>query len=138
MKRLIALLTLGALAFFPYGWLARYWPALDTVLDLLDDLLPNDVGHIVGHAMIFFVVGLIVLLAIPKLMRSPMIFFGLVLLGGLSQEILQLSYKRHPRIGDSAFDLLIDLIGAALAFLVARALLKQMKVQTLYDQAPGC
>lgn len=78
--------------------------------------------HAIGHATLFCLVGLAVLLLAPALRMRPARYLGLGLLGALAQEAVQaLAKQDRPNPGD-ARDLLFDTLGLLAAFAVVWAI----------------
>lgn len=115
LPRLWPLVTLLALALFPFGWLAESWPAFAA---LLGTTFSSVRVHAIGHATIFAVVGLALLATFPGLRSRPWHYLGLILLAGAAQEAFQLAYKARPIVFDDARDIVTDLIGALAVYLV--------------------
>ena len=118
-----ALLALTAV--FPFGWLAHQWPAFHTVLYFF---LRGESAHVVGHFLLMGTVGTAVLLVFPRVRHRPAHYFAIMLAFGMSQEILQLlSYKKRPFMGADLFDIVVDLIGAAIVFALFRIVAAQQE-----------
>jgi hypothetical protein len=119
MKQLTPLVALAALiaAFLvPYGWVAQQSPVLDL---LFNQVFHSLAAHVVGHALIFAIIGLAALRAAPGLRDRPAAYAALILCAALGQEGFQLLYKGQLYVGDTLRDILIDLIAAAGAWAVA-------------------
>jgi hypothetical protein len=116
--RLWPLLALLALALFPFGWIGEIWPAFDT---LLGDMFRTVLAHAIGHALIFTVVGLALLLTFPGLQARPLRFLALIVLAGIAQETFQLLYKQRPLEPDELRDLATDMVGGFLALAIVRS-----------------
>ena len=115
LARLAPLLILLGLTLFPFGWLGELWPAFGYALDRV---FATDGRHAIGHATLFFLLGLLALVVVPSLPARPWRYLGLLLLAGVGQEFFQLLYKGRLLIFDDSRDLLTDLVGIALAFVV--------------------
>jgi hypothetical protein len=100
---------------FPYEWLSGVWPAFGSIFD---PVFATTRAHLIGHTTLFFLLGLLVLLSVPLLQRRPLRYFALILLVALGQEALQALFKRHLPTAWDGLDLLLDLTGSALAFLL--------------------
>ena len=110
----LAAVLLVGLALFPYGWLAERWWLFGWVTDFI---FGTELAHVVGHLILFAAVGTAVLHTFPRLQRQPRLYFTLILLLGLAQEILQLvSFKQRPFAGNELLDITVDLLGAFIAF----------------------
>ncbi len=103
---------------FPFEWLSGIWPAFGGIFD---PVFATTRAHLIGHTTLFFLVGLLILLSVPLLQRRPLHYFGLILLVTLGQEALQALFKLHLPTAWDGLDLLLDLTGSALAFLLLRA-----------------
>ena len=107
--------SLIALALFPYGWLAERWRLFGWVTDFV---FGTELAHIVGHLILFAGVGTAVLLTFPRLQTRPRLYFGLILIVGFLQEVLQLTtFKGRPFATDELLDIIVDLLGAATTFM---------------------
>ncbi len=120
MKRytvIFALFLIG-LALFPFGWLGTEWSDFGTVINML---FATTAAHIIGHSLIFMLVGGVILLLVPALRTRPLIYMLLVLCLAVMHEGLQLiAYKQRPLLFDDFFDVGIDLLAAGLLFLGGR------------------
>lgn len=115
-KLLLFLLFLGA-ALFPYGWLARLWPAFGWFVDWL---FATEMAHHIGHSLIFAALGWFLLTMFPLLQERFALYLSLIGLLGLSQELLQLWYKQRPLGLNDGKDLLVDVAAAAFFYFVYR------------------
>jgi hypothetical protein len=106
--------VLVGLALFPYGWLAERWWLFGQITDFV---FGTELAHVVGHLVLFAMVGTAVLLTLPRLQRQPRLYFTLIFWLGLAQEILQLvSFKKRPFAANELLDISVDLLGAFIAF----------------------
>ncbi len=106
-------LVAGGLVLFPFDWLADVWPAYGRLFDVV---FATALAHHVGHATIFFVAGLVALLALAALRARPALYFAVMTLSALGEETLQSLFKLHlPTLGDGR-DLLFDLAGFTAAY----------------------
>jgi glycopeptide antibiotics resistance protein len=103
------------LVLFPFGWLGEQWPAFGFWIDWL---FATELAHAIGHGCIFFGLGLLLLWLFPWLRTRPPLYLGITLLAAIGQEGIQLSYKQRALVFDDLRDLLVDLLGSILAFLV--------------------
>jgi glycopeptide antibiotics resistance protein len=126
LRRWCSLVALLALALFPYGWLLEIWPDLDRAIGWAFATVQ---AHAVAHTITFFALGLALLAAFPALRARPLHYLGLVLLLGIAQEAFQLLYKQRAIVVDDVRDLIPDLAGCVIAFLVVRWLAR-------HDDAP--
>jgi hypothetical protein len=115
IARLTPLLVLLALTLFPFGWLGQLWPAFGRGLD---QVFATDGRHAVGHALLFCLLGLAALAVLPQLRASPARYLGILMLAGIGQEFFQMLYKRQLLLFDDGRDLLTDLAGMIVAFVV--------------------
>ena len=111
--RLVPLLVLLALVLFPFGWLGELWPAFGRGLD---QVFSTDGRHAVGHASLFCLLGLAVLVVLPHLHARPVRYLSMLLLVGVGQELFQMLYKGRLLLFDDGRDLLTDLAGIVVAF----------------------
>jgi hypothetical protein len=115
LLHIIPLAALLALILFPFEWLGTRWPAFGHALD---DAFATETEHAIGHATLFAICGLLALRLFPALRWRRWRYFGLLLLAGVGQEGLQLAFKRRGLAYDDARDLLVDLLGLTLAFVL--------------------
>jgi hypothetical protein len=108
-------LIAGILILFPFDWLEGAWPAYSRLFDVI---FATAAAHMIGHATIFFIAGLLLLAALRVLREQPVRYLALMLAGALTQEGVQSLFKRElPALGD-ARDLPLDLAGFTLAYSV--------------------
>ncbi len=101
---------------FPLDWLAGVWPAYGQLFKLV---FVTARDHFFGHATMFFLMSLLVLLSLPGLRARPVVYFGLMLLVGVCQETIQTIFHQEGPVIYSVRDILIyDLTGITLAYLV--------------------
>jgi hypothetical protein len=112
--RLWPLGLLAALVLFPFGWLGAQWPPLGQVLDVV---FATNQAHAVGHAVLFGLLGLALLSALPPLRGRLDRYLGVVLAAGIGQEAFQLLYKGRALAPDDFRDLAVDLTAALAVFL---------------------
>jgi glycopeptide antibiotics resistance protein len=111
------LFILVALILFPFGWLGEVYAPFGR---LMGEWLGSAEAHAVGHAAIFFLLGVVLLALFPSLRTRPLRFFGLLLLAALGQEFFQLLYKQRPIEFDDIRDLFTDAVGMAAAYVALR------------------
>ena len=119
-KRLPVYVVLGliGLAMVPYGWVAGYSSKASFIVY---HVLGGAMTHVIGHFLLFALMGTAVTLIAPRLLKQPALYFGLMLLLGLLQEFLQLAtFKQRPISFDDGFDIVVDLAGAVVAFWLLR------------------
>ena len=109
---LAALLALLGAILFPFEWLGERYPAFGRALG---GVFADDARHAAGHLTLFVLLGLLALRLAPALLRRPWRYFGLLALAGVGQEAFQLLFKRRVLLLDDGRDLLVDLLGLALA-----------------------
>jgi len=105
----------AALAFlwFPFDWLSEVCPVFGAPFRIL---FHDERSHFIGHAIFFFVIGLIVLFRMPILQRKPILYLVGLILASLIQETIQAMFKHQlPRFDDfNAFK--GDALGGVAAF----------------------
>ena len=109
-----------ALAFvlFPFDWLEHIWPLYGRIFDVV---FATVLAHHIGHSTLFFLASFPILLAFPGLLQHPLRYLTLMLLLAVGEEALQSLFKQHlPNIGDTR-DLLFDLLGTTIAYIVMRS-----------------
>ena len=127
-------LAIGAvLVLFPFDWLGNIWPAYQQVFERV---FVGAREHHIGHSTLFFIVGLILLLSFPGLRTRPLLYFGLMILAAISQELVQDLFKFvMPDLTDG-LDLLFDTLGFTVAYLavwgwyIIRSWKKRREVKT--------
>ncbi len=124
----VAVLMLILMALVPYGWATQYSATAHYVID---HLLGGEPAHIVGHFLLFMLMGTAVLVIFPRLKQHPTLYFSLILFIGLVQELLQLvTFKMHAFSLAELFDLMVDLLGAGLAFVLLHHFQKKLKANS--------
>ena len=76
----------GILVLFPFDWLGEVWPAYAAVFDRV---FVNAQAHLIGHATLFGVAGLLVLYAFPPLRGRPGRYLLVMAMGAVGQEALK-------------------------------------------------
>ena len=110
----IALLAV-ILVLFPFDWLSMVWPAYGQVFKMV---FVSESRHLIGHTTLFLLAGLLVLVSLPQLLRHPLLYALLMVVGSVGEEFFQALSKWHlPDPGDGR-DLLFDALGFTLAFLL--------------------
>ncbi len=117
LARLWPLLGLLGLVLFPFGWLGKQWLPFGRVLDLV---FATNGEHAVGHAILFGLLGLVLLSVFPLLQGRLGLYLDLLLAAGVGQEAFQLLYKNRPLVFDDFRDLTVDLTAALAVFLAVR------------------
>ena len=83
-------LALLAILWFPFDWLSTVWPAFGVPFR---EVFRNAHDHFIGHSVFFFLVGFLVLAAIPALCRKPQWYFPGLALVALVQETIQAFFR---------------------------------------------
>ena len=110
---LLPVLLAAGLMLFPFDWLGDVWPAYAWVFDRV---FATALAHEVGHATLFLIAGLLLLLSFPALRRRPALYLVIMVLGAVSEEALQDLFKLNlPSLWDGR-DLLLDLTGFVVAY----------------------
>ncbi len=109
--------ALLALTLFPFEWLGAHWRSLGR---MIDTTFPTDLQHAIGHFSLFALLGGLALATFPNLRARPWRYAGLLALAGLGQECFQLLFKQRPINFDDGRDLVVDLAGLALAFVLVQ------------------
>ena len=113
----LALLAAAVLVLFPFDWLGNVWPWYAQIFDVV---FATALSHMIGHATIFFIASVLVLLSFPALRYRPVLYFAIMLVGAVGEEALQSLFKLTlPTIWDGR-DLLLDSIGFTVGYLVVR------------------
>lgn len=111
---ILMLLLFIATALFPFGWLATVSPRFDVFANFI---FGTQISHIIGHFAVFVLMGGGVLLLFPTLRQRFWLYFGLMLLLGITQEFLQIaSFKHIIPAFDEILDLTMDMLGAVAIF----------------------
>ncbi|HEY1351149.1 MAG TPA: ferritin-like domain-containing protein [Ktedonobacteraceae bacterium] len=109
-------LLAATLVLFPFDWLSERWPAFGS---LFERIFVSAREHALGHCAVFLSAGLLVLCSLPRLRRTPVLYLITMSMAALGEEFFQgLSRWRLPDSGDGR-DLAFDLLGFALAYLLA-------------------
>ena len=113
----LALLAAAVLVLFHFDWLGNVWPWYAQIFDVV---FATALSHMIGHATIFFIASVLVLLSFPALRYRPVLYFAIMLLGAVGEESLQSLFKLTlPTIWDGR-DLLLDSVGFTVGYLVVR------------------
>src|SRR5689334_21398914 len=102
VMRLWPLLMLGGLVLFPFGWLGEVWPPFGRVLDWV---FATNREHAASHAIMFGLLGLVLLSVFPFLQARIGLYLRAMLAAGIGQEMFQLLYKARPLVFDDFRDL---------------------------------
>ena len=125
MKRTVAILALClvGMALFHFGWLGAEWSGFGIMINII---FATTAAHVIGHSLIFMLLGGVMLLLVPALRTRPLIYLLLVLCLAVMHEGLQLiAYKQRPLLFDDFFDVGVDLLAAGLLFVGVRMLLNK-------------
>ncbi len=125
--RLLPFVILLGLVLFPYGWLGQIWPPAESVIDFL---FATAKEHAVGHATIFFLFGVTLLLTFPFFQKHIWLFFGVMFAGAVAQELFQAIYKQYIDWFDTPRDIVTDFVGVIAALLVVMTFLYFRKKKT--------
>ena len=102
---------------FPFFWLSRVWSPFGSVFNLI---FATPQAYFMGHVALFCAVGLSILLSIPALHRRPQCYTLCLMAGAFTEELIQTLFNSHPGIHKDARNLLLDLCGILLAYLLLR------------------
>ncbi len=81
-----------AFLWFPFDWLSEVWPTFGVPFR---QVFRNAQDHFIGHAVFFFIIGLLVLMVIP-LLRRRLHWYALgLILAALIQETIQALFRRE-------------------------------------------
>ncbi|HEU5367061.1 MAG TPA: hypothetical protein VFU69_01300 [Ktedonobacterales bacterium] len=116
--RLWTLLVGLGIVLFPFDWLSEVWSPFGR---LFDQVFVSEVQHAIGHATMFLLMSLLILLSVPALRLRPAWYFGLMLLVGVAQETLQDVFRQVPPNIYEGRDLFFDVAGAAASCLLVLA-----------------
>jgi hypothetical protein len=103
---------------FPFFWLSRTWPLFGSVFNFI---FSTPLAYFMGHVVLFCVAGLSILLCLPALRRSPQCYILCLMAGAFAEELIQILFNAHPGIHKDARNLLLDLCGILLAYLLLRS-----------------
>lgn len=102
---------------FPFYWLSNAWVPFGHIFNLI---FATPQAYIAGHIVLFCAVGLIMLLAIPALRKHSHLYILCLMLGAFAEETIQILFNAHPGLHKDARNLLLDLCGILLAYLLLR------------------
>jgi hypothetical protein len=107
-------LLLLVILWFPFDWLSQVWPAFGVPFRAV---FHNARNHFIGHAVFFFVIGILILAILPASRRIYWYVLGLVI-AALVQESIQAVFRHEiPTFTDfNAFQ--GDALGGLSAWLV--------------------
>lgn len=100
---------------FPFYWLSTAWAPFGHLFSLI---FATPQAYIAGHVILFCLVGLIMLTAMPALRKHAQLYILGLMLGAFSEEIIQILVNAHPGLHKDARNLLLDLCGILLAYLL--------------------
>lgn len=102
---------------FPFSWLSRTWIPFGRLFNLL---FATPQTYVAGHIILFCAVGLVVLLSMPSLRKHSQLYILCLMLGAFAEEIIQILFNAHPGLHKDGRNLLLDLCGIVLAYLLLR------------------
>ncbi len=105
-------LAAASLVLFPFDWLGEVWPGYAQVFDVV---FATPLSHIIGHAALFGLTGLVLLLAVPALRARPAAFLAVMVAGALTEEAIQALAKHAWPTWWDGRDLVMDMVGAVVA-----------------------
>lgn len=103
---------------FPFYWLSNAWEPFGYIFHLI---FATPQTYIAGHVVLFCAAGLIMLLCMPALRKHAQLYTLCLMLGALSEEGIQILVNAHPGLHKDARNLLLDLCGILLGYLLLRA-----------------
>jgi hypothetical protein len=102
---------------FPFYWLSNAWVPFGYIFHLI---FATPQGYIAGHVALFCTVGLIMLLSMPALRKHMQFYIICLMLGAFAEESIQILFNAHPGLHKDARNLLLDLCGILLGYLLLR------------------
>ena len=102
---------------FPFYWLSNAWAPFG---HLFTFIFATPQAYLAGHVVLFCTAGLILSLSMPSLRKHPHFYIFCLMLGAFAEEIIQLLFHAHPGLHKDARNLLLDLCGIVLAYLLIR------------------
>jgi hypothetical protein len=102
---------------FPFYWLSQAWLPFGQLFNLI---FSTPQAFFLGHVALFCAAGLIALLFMPALRTHPQFYILCLMTGAFAEEVIQLLFHAHPGIHKDARNLLLDLAGVLLAYLLLR------------------
>lgn len=109
-------LVLGCVL-FPFYWLSKAWIPFGYIFSLI---FATPQAYIAGHIVLFCLAGLIMLLTMPALRKHIHLYILSLMLGAFGEEIIQILVNAHPGLHKDARNLLLDLSGILLAYVLLR------------------
>lgn len=103
---------------FPFFWLSRTWPLFGSLFNLI---FSTPLAYFTGHITLFCAVGLSILLCLPALRRHPHYYTLCLMTGAFAEEFIQTLFNSHPGLHKDMRNLLLDLGGILLAYLLWHA-----------------
>lgn len=114
IRFMLLVIVLGAAILAGVGY-ARQWPFFGRVVGTI---LPTPLAQNIGHVVLFAVVGILFLALIPQVRKHFVVYLVVILAVAGSQELFELSLRRPRPSASDALDLLLDLGGALLGYLL--------------------
>ncbi|MGH2505860.1 MAG: hypothetical protein ACRDHZ_00335 [Ktedonobacteraceae bacterium] len=102
---------------FPFYWLSRAWVPFGYIFHLI---FATPQAYIAGHISLFCLAGFAMLLTMPALRRHAQLYILCLMFGAFSEEIIQILVNAHPGLHKDARNLLLDLGGSLLAYVLLR------------------
>lgn len=102
---------------FPFYWLSRAWIPFGYLFNFI---FATPQAYISGHIILFCMTGLIALFSMPTLRKHMQLYIVCLMLGAFAEEIIQMLINAHPGLHKDARNLLLDLCGIVLAYLLLR------------------
>lgn len=100
---------------FPFFWLSRTWPLFGALFNFI---FSTPLAYFSGHVLLFCAAGLGILICLPALRQHPLYYLFFLMCGAFMEEIIQRLLNSHPGLHKDARNLLLDLAGILLAYLV--------------------
>jgi len=125
---ILLLWLLGIL--FPMAWLGNFSGNYRQVFNFI---FAPEWMHWLMHAILYagLAILLMIVFSLPSNRQSTLLVFGIVILVGVIQEILQLLSEVQIKSWNSLFDLGVDLIGATLGLGVVWGIRKTSGIRKL-------
>lgn len=112
----LIILALGCVL-FPFYWLSNASALFGRIFHFI---FATPQAYFTGHIMLFCIVGLIMLLSMPALHKHVQLYIFCLMLSAFTEEIIQMLVQAHPGLHKDARNLLLDLCGILLGYLLLR------------------
>ena len=106
-----------ACVLFPFFWLSRVWSLFGSIFNLI---FATPWAYFTGHVTLFCAAGLSILCCIPSLRQRPHCYTLCLMITAFAEELIQTLFNSHPGIHKDARNLLLDLGGILLAYVLLR------------------